>query len=248
MVYIKSLEDIKLIKQAAAIWKQTRQLIIEHCRVGVSLKSIDELVNKFVLEQNARCSFYKYRDFPGHICINVNEQLIHGVPTNYIIQKDDLISFDVGIEYQNHHCDAAFTINMNPNNKQNQEILDVTLGALTNAISQIKPGNYIGDIENAIEVYVHQHKYEVIKDFGGHGCGNKIHEDPMIMNFGQPKTGIKLIPNMTLCIEPMVLTNSDQYYIDPKNHWTVIAKNKKLTCHCEHMVLVTNNGCEILTE
>lgn len=248
MVYLKSPDDIVKIKQAAHIWKLTRDFIIKNCRVGVSLKYLDQLINEFICQHNAKPSFYQYRNFPGHVCISVNEQLIHGIPNEYIIQANDLITFDVGIEYQQHHCDSAFTININPNNAQASKILAITNNALAQAIKVIKPGNFIGDIESTIQHVVETNGYYVIKDYGGHGCGNKIHEDPSIMNFGVAKTGLKIVPNMTLCIEPMVLTDSDQYVIDKKNKWTVSAKNKKLTCHCEHMVLVNNDGCEILTE
>jgi methionyl aminopeptidase len=168
-------------------------------------------------ENNATCSFYKYNDFPKHICICVNEQLIHGVPNDYVIKEGDLITFDVGVEYQKHHCDAAFNVIVGKNDEA-QKILDVANKALDIGIQQALPNKRIGDISNAIEQYVHSQGYEVVQNYGGHGCGNKIHEDPLIFNYGQPNTGTKLIKNMIICIEPMILTKSNKYYIDQKNN------------------------------
>jgi methionyl aminopeptidase len=156
--------------------------------------------------------------FPSYICISVNEQLIHGIATNYILKKDDLVTFDIGVKYDDHFCDSAFSINLNPANTKNQAILDATKECLDESIKLAVAGNKTGDLGNKIEEVAQKHGYEVIKDYGGHGCGNKIHEDPFIMCYGKKNTGIKLVPGMVICIEPMLLTGTDKYYIDPKNN------------------------------
>ena len=247
MIYIKSKRDIELIKQAAAIWKETKKILFDAAQVGISLKTLDEIAANYIESQKATCSFYQYNDFPGHICISVNDQLIHGVPNDYVIQPGDLIKFDVGVTYHNHVCDAAFTKIIAPKSKPAIAIEKACWECLDEAIKQVKPNHHIGDVASAIEVTAKKYGYEVIKDYGGHGCGNHVHEDPIILNYGQPNTGIKMVKGMVLCIEPMLLTNSDQYYVDPYNDWTVISCNHQLTCHCEHMVLVTDDGCEVLT-
>ncbi len=224
-------------------------MLIEATKPGVSLITLDKLANKTAKENNASCSFYKCYGFPKHICICVNDQLIHGIPDDYVIQPNDLITFDVGITYQDHICDAAFSLVVEPSNDTKAcEINRVTKLALDEALKLIKPGNHIGDISAKIYEIATTHGYDVIRDFGGHGCGNYVHEDPLIPCYGKPHSGLTIRKNMVLCIEPMLLTDTDQYIIDPKNGWTVISKNKKLTCHWEHMVLVTEEGCEILTE
>lgn len=249
MIYLKSSDDIAKIKQACSIWKKVRAVLIEATKPGVSLITLDKLANKIATENDASCSFYKYAEFPKHICISVNDQLIHGIPNNYVIKENDLITFDVGITYQNHVCDAAFSLVVSPaNNAKANKINRVTKLALDEALKLIKPDNYIGDISAKIYEIASTHGYDVIRDYGGHGCGNHVHEDPMILCFGKPHSGVKIRKNMVLCIEPMLLTNTHGYYIDPKNHWTVYSDNHELTCHWEHMVLVTDQGCEILTE
>lgn len=246
MIYIKSELDIKLIKEAVAIWKKIRKMLIANTKVGISLNELDQKAFEMASANNAICSFYNYNKFPKHICISVNDQLIHGIPNEYVIKNGDLITFDVGIEYKKHHCDAAFNVIVGDNDEA-QKILQVTNQALEEAIKIAIPNNRIGDISNTIENFAHQHGYEVIEHFGGHGCGIKLHEDPLILNYGKPKTGAKLIKNMIICIEPMLLTKSNKYYIDRKNGWTVVAKNHRLTCHAEHMILITENGNEVLT-
>jgi methionyl aminopeptidase len=230
MIYIKSQEDIILIKKAANIWKQVREILTPMVKPGVNLLTLDEKTNETVTQFGGTCSFYQYQGFPKHLCISVNDELIHGIPRDYVIKANDLITFDLGITYENHICDAAFTIHVSPTNKEPARISNATKTALMEAIKIIKPGNYIGDISNTIENVAKKYGYQVIKDFGGHGCGNHIHEDPIILNYGEPHTGQKIVSGMTLCIEPMLMTGNDKYFIDEANHWTVKSKNQKLTC------------------
>jgi methionyl aminopeptidase len=193
-------------------------MLISNTKVGANLNVLDQQVADLVKSLNATCSFYQYNGFPKHLCISVNDELIHGVPRDYEIKANDLITYDLGITYQNHICDAAFTIHVNPTDEAPTKISEATKDALIAAIATVKPGNYIGDISHAIISTARKHGYIVIKDFGGHGCGNHLHEDPMILNYGKPQTGPKIVKGMTLCIEPMLMTDSDTYYIDPYDH------------------------------
>lgn len=249
---IKTPEDIKLIKEAAKIWKETRKVLINAAKPGVSLLELDELARKTIESyDNAKCAFYKYGDFPGHICISVNETIIHGVPNEYIIKDGDSVTFDVGVEYKGHFCDAAYTVLVGNVSQEAKRISQVCHDSLLKAIDVIKPGNSTYDIACTIQDYVESHGYEVIRNFTGHGCGNRLHEDPVISNYRSIEFNMmkkKLEPGMVICIEPMIMTDSNKYIIDSHNNWSVIAKNKKLTSHWEHMVLVTENGCEVLTK
>ena len=247
MVIIKSSYEISKIKKACSVWKIVRNELIKNTKVGVSLKELDNLSHKITLENGCESPFHQYNGFPGFNCISVNETIIHGVASEYKLKEFDMVTYDVGVSYEGYICDAAFTVIIG-DNQEAKKISDVCLEALYLGIKQVKPNNKVGDISNAIEQYVKNNGYHVIKDFGGHGCGRKLHEDPIILNYGLPNTGQKLIPNMIICIEPMILTDDCSYYIDKKDKWSVIAKNHKLTCHWEHMVLVTNDGYEILTE
>ena len=247
MIYIKSKQDIEQIKLACAVWKKVKQELIKATKPGVSTIELDKIAANTMYKNNATPSFYKYEGFPGFICISVNHELIHGIASTYVLKKQDMVTFDIGVNYQNYVCDAAFSIVLDKNNTSANDIHYATIACLKAGINQIKPNNYIGDISNAIEQTANAHGYHVIKDYGGHGCGIKEHEDPMILNYGKAHSGVKLVTGMVLCIEPMLMIGSDQYVINPKNNWTVSSANHELTCHEEHMVLVTNTGYEILT-
>lgn len=248
MIIIKSQDDINKIRTAANIWKKVRETLIKATKPGVSLKALDQLAKETIEANGAECAFYNYLGFAGNICISVNECIIHGVPTDYVLKHNDKVTFDVGVKYADHYCDAAFTMILGEN-VQAHAISKVCYDAMMVAINLIKPGTSTHTISKTIQRHVQQNGYHVIRDFVGHGCGNQIHEDPMIPNYRS-----LLIPNailqenMVICIEPMILTGSNEYFIDPNDQWSVIAKNRLITCHWEHMVLVTKDGFEILTE
>lgn len=245
---IKSEQDIKLIKAASAIWKKARNAVIEASKVGVSLLELDAIANNIINENKAIAAFHRYMDFPGHICISVNDCIIHGVPTEYRLKDGDMVSFDIGVKFEEHICDAAFTVIIGQN-VDAQNISDVCKNSLYEAIKILRPGTTTNQIAMTIQDYVESHGYQVIRDFTGHGCGNKLHEDPVVSNYRSNFfPNFKLEENMVICIEPMILTGSHKYTIDTKDGWSVRSKNKKLTCHWEHMLLITNDGCEILTE
>ncbi len=249
---VKSQEDIQLIKQAAAIWKEARSAIINAAQVGVSLLELDKIAQETIEKhEGATCAFYQYGGFPGHICISVNDCIIHGVPTDYCLQDGDSVTFDVGVKYAEHFCDAAFTVLIGNVSEQAKEISEVCHESLNKAISILKPGVATYDIACTVQDYVESKGYEVIRNFTGHGCGNKLHEDPVISNYRSIEFKFASMPlkaGMVICIEPMIMTGSHKFFIDPKNNWSVYAKNKKLTSHWEHMVLITEDGCEVLTK
>ncbi len=247
MIYIKTEKDLVGIRKAAVIWKKVKAELRKQTRPGISTKKLDKIAADVIRKNGASPSFYQYEGFPGYICISVNDQIIHGIASDYILKKSDIVTFDIGVTYEGYVCDAAFSVVLDAGNLEAQEIKEATLDCLRNAINLVKAGTRIGDISYAIQECAYYHGYEVIKDYGGHGCGLKVHEDPIILNYGQPGTGLKLKAGMVICIEPMLMTGSDKYVVDEKNGWTVSAANGKLTCHEEHMVLVTDLGCEILT-
>jgi methionyl aminopeptidase len=162
------------------------------------------------------------------------------------LKDGDLVSVDIGVTFQGYICDSAFSFVIG-SNKQAEEILTCANACLENSIAVIREGNLINDISSAIERTAKEYGYEVIKDFCGHGCGIKLHEDPQIFCYSNPSNITKIMAGMVLCIEPMILTDSDKYYIDKNDKWTVRSINHKLTCHVEKMVYVTNEGVEILT-
>lgn len=248
MIQLKSEDDIKYIKLAAKIWKEVRDKLIANTKSGVTTKQLDIIAKDYIEQHDATCTFHKYNGFPGYICISVNDQLIHGIGSNYALKPGDLITFDIGVTYHKHVCDSAVSLVVpGKDNPTAEKINQATLQCLNESIKEAVIGNYIGDISNKIEVVATQNGYEVVRDFTGHGCGNQLHEDPSIPCYGKKHTGAAIVENMVLCIEPMLLTKTYKYYIDKKNNWTVYANNGLLTCHWEHMILITKHGPEILT-
>lgn len=247
MIIIKSAFDIVQIKKAVNIWKDVRTAMYESAKIGVTLKELDQIANNIIRKSGAIPTFYNYQGYKANICTSVNEVIIHGVPDNYKLKDQDLLSIDVGVTYNNYVCDAAYTIVIGTNHEA-EVISKVCYDSLLAGIKAAIPGNTTGDISHSIEKHIISHGYEILKDFTGHGCGKKMHEDPLIPNIGIPKTGVKLVEGMVLCLEPMIMIENDQYIISKKDSWSVIAKNKKLTCHWEHMILITKDGCEVLTE
>lgn len=247
MIFIKDENEINQIKQACAIWKKVKDEIITFTKIGLSLFDIDLFAKSLEKKHNFTFTFYKYNGFPGNICISVNDVVIHGTPSIYILKNKDLVTFDIGITYNKYVCDAAFTLILGEETLEAKKINEICYQSLLKGIQEIHPNKRIGDISNAIQRHVELNGFQVIRDFGGHGCGKFLHEDPIILNYGEPGTGAKLVPGMILCIEPMIFTKSNDYYLS-NDKWSIISSNHLLTCHWEHMVLVTKDGYEILTE
>lgn len=249
MIYIKNQAQINEIKKACAIWKQTKQALIKFIKPGITTKEIDLKAKEIIESFGAKATFHQLYGFPGYMCICVNEELIHGVGNDYVLQPNDLLTCDIGVTYNGYVCDAAFSLVLTPSDDPAKlHILKATTQALDSTIELIAPNVHIGDLSHNIEKVAHQYGYVVVQDFAGHGCGLKPHEDPIILNYGVPNTGVKLKPGMIICLEPMFLTNDYRYVINKQNKWTVSSKNKQLTCHVEHMILVTQNGYEVLTK
>lgn len=247
MIFIKSEYDISQIKIASNIWKKVRDAIIKEAHIGTNLLYLESLAKKIINDNLATPAFKGYGGFKGEICISVNECIIHGVPKDYNIKKGDIISFDIGVNYNNYICDAAFTICFDSDN-ETIKVNEVCKESLDEVIKILRPGIRVGDISNFIQEFVESRGFFILRDFGGHGCGIKLHEDPIILNYGEKSTGIELVPGMIICIEPMIMIGSNEYYIDKKDKWSVISKNKKNNAHWEHMILITENGCEVLTK
>ncbi|MCV3743625.1 type I methionyl aminopeptidase [Ureaplasma sp. ES3154-GEN] len=248
-IYIKTPTDIQNIKQAISIWKKAKEAILNKVAAGVTLLELDQLANDVIVANGGISAFKDYLGFKHHICISVNECVIHGVPTNYALKSGDKVTFDIGVKYNERYCDAAFTVVIDDANVEAQKISDVCLLAIYEATKMIKPGVSNFDVARTINKFVRKHGYYILEDFVGHGCGVEIHEDPAMpnyVNYSQFRE-VKLEENMVLCLEPMILTGSKEYIID-KDQWSVLAKNKQLTAHWEHMILITKDGCEILTQ
>ena len=248
MITRRNEKEIELLRQAGKIVAMTHEYLKPFVKAGISTKKLDELAEKFILSQGATPSFKGYGGFPGSICASINDVLVHGIPNeNHILKDGDIISIDIGANYKGYHGDGAWTYAVGEVSEEAKELMRVTEESLYRGLEQVKPGNRISDISNAIQTFVEAHGYGVPRDYTGHGVGAALHEDPIIPNYGIPGRGPKIVSGMVMAIEPMV-TLGDYHTKTLLDDWTVKTLDGKITAHYEHTIVVTNEGYEILTK
>jgi len=246
MIYSKTEEEINFIKQSADILGRVHGEINKIIRPGISTKFLDDIAYQFIMDSGALPSFKGYRGFPATLCISVNDEVVHGIPSNKILQDGDIASVDCGVYYMGLHSDSAYTYCVGNVSSEVKQLLDVTKDSLYKGIDQIRSGNRIGDLSFAIQTYVEKFGYSVVRELVGHGVGRKLHEDPEVPNFGKRGTGPKMIEGMVIAIEPMINLGKKGVQQD-SDGWTIRTSDKKPSAHFEHTVLVTKKGSEILT-
>ena len=234
------------MRQACKITAAARALAGEMVRPGVTTKEIDKAVHDFIVSQGAKPSFLNYGGFPASSCISVNDVVIHGIPDSYTLREGDIVSVDVGAYYKGFHGDCAATYPCGAISAEAQKLIDVTKQSFFEGIRFAKYGHRVSDISHAIQTYVESNGFSVVRAFVGHGVGAQLHEEPEVPNFGAPGRGPRLIPGMTLAIEPMV--NAGTYEVQIlKDRWTTVTADGKLSAHYENTVLITDGEPEILT-
>ena len=235
------------MRDACRISAQALRVAGEAVKPGVSTLEIDTIVRSFIEKQGASPSFLGYGGFPASTCISVNNVVIHGIPSkDKILEEGDIVSVDVGAYYKGYHGDNAYTFPCGKISANAQALLDATRESLYEGIKQAAAFNRIGDIGNAVQRYVEARSYSVVRDYVGHGVGAKLHEDPSVPNFGTPGRGVRLIPGMTIAIEPMI--NEGTHYVRVMgDKWTVKTLDGKLSAHFEHTIAITPDGPKILT-
>lgn len=246
MITIKSEHELESMRQACKITAAARALAGEMVRPGVSTKAIDQAVYDFIVHQGAKPSFLNYNGFPASACISVNSTVIHGIPGGYILKEGDIVSVDVGAFYKGFHGDCAATFACGAISTEAQRLIDVTKQSFFEGIRFATKGKRVQDISHAIQTYVESNGFSIVRPFVGHGVGRKLHEDPEVPNYGTPGRGPRLLPGMTLAIEPMVNAGNHEVRI-LKDGWTVVTTDGKLSAHYENTVLITDGEPEILT-
>ena len=247
MIVIKTAREIRQMQDACKLSARALRLAGEAVQPGVSTLEIDTLVRKYIEEQGATPSFLGYGGFPASACISVNNVVIHGIPSKKTILKaGDIVSIDVGAYLNGYHGDNAYTFACGDISKEAQALLDATKESLFEGIKMAVAGNRIGDISAAVQSYTEARSYSVVRDFVGHGVGAKLHEEPSVPNFGTPHRGARLIPGMTLAIEPMINAGSHQVKV-LDDEWTVVTVDGSLSAHYEHTIAITGDGPMILT-
>ena len=247
MVVIKTARELSKMKDACRISAEALRVAGQAVKSGVTTYEIDTIIRKYIEKQGATPSFLGYGGFPASACISVNNVVIHGIPSKKLVLKEgDIVSIDVGAYYGGFHGDNAYTFPCGRISAQAQNLLNATQESLNEGIKQALVGNRIGDIGSAVQKYVEARSYSVVRDFVGHGVGAKLHEDPSVPNYGTPHRGVRLLPGMTIAIEPMV--NEGKYQVrvlDDK--WTTVTCDGKLSAHFEHTVAITPDGPKIMT-
>ena len=246
MIAIKNERDLTCMRQACKITAAARALAGEMVRPGVSTKQIDRAVREYILSQGAKPSFLGYHGYPGSACISVNETVIHGIPDGRVLKEGDIVSIDVGAFYKGFHGDCAATFACGSISADAQKLIDVTKQSFFEGLRFARRGHRVSDISHAIGSYVETNGFSVVRSFVGHGVGAQLHEEPEVPNFGAPGRGPRLLPGMTLAIEPMVNVGTHEVRI-LKDGWTVVTTDGKLSAHYENTVLITDGEPEILT-
>lgn len=244
---VKTKEEIKLLRQAGSIVGKTHQIIKEHLKVGITTKELDEIAYNFIIKSGATPSFKDYDGFPATICTSINEEVVHGIPSNRKLKEGDLISIDIGACYKGYHGDSAWTYKIGQITPKEERLLEATEKALYEGLKVIKDGAYVGDIGYAIENYLKKFNFGIVKELVGHGVGKELHEEPDIPNYGRKKTGPKLKEGMVIAVEPMINLGTSEVYLSNDN-FTVVTADKLPSAHFEHTVLVTKESMEILTK
>ena len=246
MISIKNSRELSLMREACIISARALQLAGEAVEPGVTTGEIDRLIRKYIESQGAKPSFLGYADYPASACISVNETVIHGIPDKRVIKAGDIVSIDVGAYLNGYHGDNAATFAAGEVSKEAQALMDATRESLYEGIAAATAGNRIGDIGAAVQRYVEMRGYSVVRQFVGHGVGTNLHEDPSVPNFGTPGRGPRLLPGMTLAIEPMINKGGPEVEV-LSDGWTTVTKDRELSAHFEHTVAITKDGPVILT-
>jgi len=235
-----------VMRAAGSVAAEVLNLVGSWIRPGVTTREIDTYAANLIKERGAKSAFLGYRKYPGHVCISVNDQVVHGLPNDRRVNFGDIISLDVGVIYRGYIGDTAKTVAVGGCDLLAQKLMDVTERALYEGIGQALAGNRVVDISRAIQKYVETNGFSVVREFVGHGVGRSMHEEPQVPNFVDGKSSPKLRPGMTIAIEPMV--NAGKPAVEILNDgWTVVTRDGMPSAHFEHTVLITENEPEILT-
>ena len=247
MVSLKTARELSLMKDACRISAEALRAAGEAVKPGISTLEIDTIVRQYIEKQGATPSFLGYGGFPASACISVNNVVIHGIPKPTTVLKDgDIVSIDTGACYRGYHGDNAYTFPCGSISAEAQRLLDATRESLYEGIKQATVGNRIGDIGSAVQAYVEARSYSVVRKYVGHGVGAKLHEDPNVPNYGTKGKGIRLLPGMTIAIEPMVNEGTHHTRV-LGDKWTVVTVDGRLSAHFEHTIAITPDGPKILT-
>ena len=247
MVVLKTGRELQIMREACRISAGALKLIGSAVEPGVTTAELDRLAEQYILKQGAKPNFKNYQGYPATACISINNEVIHGIPSEKRkLVSGDIVSVDLGAEFNGYHGDNAATFAVGDVSDEAKRLMDTTRESLYEGIKAACAGSRIGDISYAIQKYVEARGYSVVRQFVGHGVGTKLHEAPEVPNFGTAGRGIRLLPGMTLAIEPMVNQGGYDVKVMPDG-WTVLTRDGSLSAHFEHTIAITSDGPQIMT-
>jgi len=246
VIPIKSEKDLQMLRRSGQILSSIMRKVQKIVRPGITTLDIDRLSEELILKENAKAAFKGYKGFPATACVSVNEEIVHGIPELRVILEGDIVSIDLGVDYQGYFSDMALTLPVGRVDENKRKLIEVASKALHVGIKQACSGNYLSDISHSIQSFVEKHGFSVVRQFVGHGIGTALHEDPEIPNFGEAHQGPLLKSGMVLAIEPMVNIGTWECFI-VNNGWTAVTKDGQSSAHFEHTIAITDQGPVILT-
>jgi methionyl aminopeptidase len=246
VIVIKSRDEVERIAEACRIVAEALEAVREAVAPGVSTRELERMAEEVILARGGRPAFKGYRGYPASICTSVNEQVVHGIPSDRRLEEGDIVSIDLGVVLRGYYGDAALTVPVGRVSPETESLMEATREALDRGIEQVRAGNRVSDISHAVQRHAEARGFSVVRDFVGHGIGTQLHEEPQVPNFGRPGTGVRLREGMTLAIEPMVNAGGHEVRVLPDG-WTAVSADGSLSAHFEHTVAVTADGARVLT-
>lgn len=246
MIAIKTRDEVELMRKAGRLVAETLDLVCGAVRPGMTTRELDAMAEEFIRSHGAEPAFKGYMDYPATLCVSINDEVVHGIPGDRRLEEGQIVSIDVGVKINGWFGDSARTVRLGPVTEEADRLLNATEEALRRGIQQARAGNRLGDISSAVQTYIEEQGYSIVRDLVGHGIGRKMHEEPQVPNFGEPSTGVRLEAGMVLAIEPMVNIGGPAITFDA-DKWTVRTADGSLSAHFEHTVAITSNGPDILT-
>ena len=247
MIYLKTNEEIELLRENNILVSKALAEVGKHIKPGVTTKELNKIAEDFIRSHGAIPSFLGYEGYPASACISVNEQVVHGIPSDYVIKEGDIVSVDLGTFMKGFNGDSAYTFAVGEIGDDVRQLLEVTKEALYKGTAQAKAGNRVGDISAAVQEYAESFGYGVVRELEGHGLGRKMHEEPGVPNYGSRGRGPLLKEGMVICIEPMI-TMGNRAVVFERDGWTVRTRDRKPAAHFEFAVAIRKGGPDVLTD
>lgn len=246
MINIKSSQELQLMRKAGIIIRDVLALVEENAKVGVTTRRLDSIAYDYIKKQNSTPSFLGYGGFPGTLCTSIDDEVVHGIPSNRVLEEGMILKIDAGAIFQGYHSDAARTVAIGKISEEKAKLMQVCKESFFKGIAVLKDGARLGDLGNAIQSYVEANGYSVVRTLVGHGIGTEMHESPNVPNYGVAGRGERLLKNATIAIEPMINVGTKDVIV-LSDGWTVVTKDRKPSAHYENTVVILEDGVEILT-